>query len=434
MKSGASTHWHSLMSEPRRPAPKGPIGLIDIGSSKLCCYIIRPQGQRGFSLIGRGYQLAEGLRTGEVVDADAAEASILSVVQEAEQDAGETLREISVVWGGGSPRTQFLRVDRKLDGRAIDDEDLAWALETARQRAYNRDRSMLHVLPVDVRLDGSRNLQDPKGLNGQSLEVVAGVVTVSSDPLHNLLSCIDRCHLEVVDIVTSPYAAGVSCITEDEIDRGCLVMDMGGGSTSYAHFSGGRLIMVGQVSYGGDHVTHDIAYGLSTNRTHAERIKNLYGSVQYRSCDDNMRIDVPVIGDQVDMPTGEVPRTRLTHIIRSRVEEIFCFVQNELNEAAEIFEAKPPRSMIVTGGAAQLEGVQEFAEELFGLPVRIGRSDMVQGRNGTEDQPCCTAASGGLALVAGSDGGLSWRQNTGAPSLSTGVARLGHWLRQNFVT
>ena len=427
--------WRQLQPRQRRPGARaGVMGLIDIGSSKLCSYIARPKPGHGFVLAGRGYQIAEGMRAGEIIDAEAAEASILAVINEAEQAAGEQLREIAVTWSGGRPRAQILRIERNLNGRTIGDEDLQWGLELARQQAQTRERAILHILPVEMRVDGGRALRDPRGLSGQTLEMIVSVVTVAVAPLRNLIACLNRCHLDVAEITTSAYAAGIGTLTADEVERGCLLLDMGGGTTNIAHFHGGRLVYVDQVGYGGDHVTRDLAYGLSTSHALAERIKNLYGGVQWRACDDNMRISVPLIGDHIEMPTGEVPRTRLTQIIRARVEETLAMVQDRLKENWDLFEKRPPRSVVFTGGACQIEGMEELAEEMFGLPSRVGRPAIVHGGNGVEDQPCCSAASGGLALVAGNDGGLSWKQSAETPVLTHGLTRITTWLRQNFVS
>ena len=186
--------------------------------------------------------------------------------------------------------------------------------------------------------------------------------------------------------------------------------------------------------YGGEHVTRDLAYCLSTSRAFAERLKNLYGGVLCRACDDNVRIEVPIIGDRVEQPTGEVPRTRLTQIIRARVEETLTLIKSRLEDEWDLVEAKPPRSMVLTGGAAQIEGWRNWPRRSSGSrPGSVGPG-AVRGRTGIEDQPCCSAATGGLVLVTGRDGGLSWKQSTEVPALTTGLARLSYWLKQNFVS
>jgi cell division protein FtsA len=419
-------------------ARSGPVGVLDVGTSKVCCYVVRARpggGQGGAAeLLGRGYQLAEGLRAGEVVDAEAAETSILAVVHEAEQQAGLTLRDLVVAVGGCQPRSSWHRLSLQLGGRAVAEGDVGRLLDRGRAEAAASGRAVLHMVPLEVGLDGGGALRDARGLVGQHLDVLAHAVSVASGPLGNILACLDRCHIGVRGVVAASYAAGLACLAEDERERGCLLVDMGGGSTSLAHFAGGRLALVEQVPYGGEHVTRDLAWGLSTGRQHAERIKNLFGGVQWRSCDDNTRIEVPLFGDHPELPTGEVPRTRITQIIRARIEEIFLLAQDKLREHVDFLERQPPRSMVLTGGASQLEGIDELAQEMFGIPVRRGRPELVEGANGFESEPCCATASGAAALSLGEGGGdgIGWGEAGGLALPASPLVRVGRWLRQSF--
>jgi cell division protein FtsA len=409
-----------------------PFGVLDVGTAKLCCYIVRPRSSRGLQLLGRGYQLAEGLKAGEIVDADAAEASILAALHEAEQQAGEVLREIVVAVSGGRPQSSYVRVALDLHGRAVSASDAALLLDRARRAVATPEREVVHAVPLEITIDDGRPLRDPCGMSGQKLEIVAHLVTVSGPVLRNVLACLERCHVTAKGAVCASYAAGFACLAEDEIERGCLVLDLGGGTTGLAHFAGGGLVLVDQVPYGGDHVSGDLAYGLSTSRAHAERIKNLYGSVQFRACDDSTRIEVPQLGDHADLPTGEVARTRVTEIVRARVEEILQLVQERLREHEELLDARPPRSLVLTGGGSQVEGIEDLAQELFGLPARRGRPSALHNATGREDSPCCAAATGAVGLTLGDDGGLGWSQQVEVSFLSNRLARLGQWFKENF--
>ncbi|MCB1991018.1 MAG: hypothetical protein KDG49_06115, partial [Geminicoccaceae bacterium] len=132
MNAKAEMAWQRLLQSQRRTARNAPFGLLDVGSSKLCCYVVRTQSSGGFQLLGRGYQSADGFQAGEVSDAEAAETSMLAVLHEAEEAAGETLREIAVTWSGGAPRAGLVSIERDLGGRVIDDDDLDRALESVR--------------------------------------------------------------------------------------------------------------------------------------------------------------------------------------------------------------------------------------------------------------------------------------------------------------
>ena len=172
----AGSVWHGLVGNgPWRHGHA--FGVLDVGSSKLCCYIARPRPGRGVQLLGRGYQLAEGLKAGEIVDAEAAESSMLATLHEAEQQAGETLREIVLAVSGGRPQSTFVRVACQLHGRAVTEADLQLLLDRARRSASTPEREVLHAVPIEVTVDGGRPLKDPCGFSGQRLEIVAHLVT-----------------------------------------------------------------------------------------------------------------------------------------------------------------------------------------------------------------------------------------------------------------
>lgn len=430
MSATVAMGWRRV-ADTRPVIRTAPVAVLDLGSSKLCCFIARTRPGRGFALIGRGYQLADGFRAGEIDDAERADASIRAVLQEAEERAGETLREIIVSISAGRPRSRHVRVDCNLGGRVVETADLQRLLRRAHDEIASDGLAVVHVLPLQVTIDGGRPLRDPRGMSGQRLEMLAHVVTVRGQALRNVLAALERCHLQVRGVTLSIYAAGVGCLTEDELERGCLLLDMGGGTTGVALFAAGRLALVDQVPYGGDHVTADIAYGLSTSRVHAERIKNLRGSVLWRACDDNERIAVPLVNDHPRVPTGEVPRTRLTQIVRARVEEIFNLVLARLAESKELLDACPPHSLVLTGGASEIEGADELAQEMFGLRARLGRPDPSSGI-GEDAGPCCSSIAGALALAAGDDGGLAWGDTQAAAPLRQWLARTTSWIKQNF--
>ena len=303
---------------------------------------------------------------------------MLATLHEAEQQAGETLREIVLAVSGGRPQSTFVRVACQLHGRAVTEADLQLLLDRARRSASTPEREVLHAVPIEVTVDGGRPLKDPCGFSGQRLEIVAHLVTVAGPALRNILACLERCHVEVKGVVCAHYAGALACLAQDELERGCLVLDMGGGTTGLTHFAAGRLTLVDQVAYGGDHITGDLAYVLSTSRSHAERVKNLFGGTQFRSCDDGTRIELPVLGDHADMPTGEVPRTQVTEIVRARAEEILTLVRRRLDEHRELLAARPARSIVLTGGGSQLEGLEELVQEVFALPTRRGRPGALQ--------------------------------------------------------
>jgi cell division protein FtsA len=406
--------------------------IVDVGSSKFGCWIVRTRRTGSFELRGKGYQAADGVRSGEIVDGDDAEIGIAAVVHEAEQAAGEELRAVAVVTSGGQPRSAHVKVEVPLFGRAVDSADIGRALDAARRQLDDPARSIIHLVPLEISIDGSRPLRDPSGMRGETLQILAHAVSIDSRHVAQLRACLDGCHLDVVGVVASGYASGWSVTTAEERERGVLVLDLGAGVSSAAHFFGGRLALLVAVPYGGDHITADLAHGLATGRAHAERIKSLYTSVQARHGDADQRIAVPHVGDPDDWPSGEVARSRLTEIARPRVEEILELVRGQLKGHAELFRSMPPAGLVLTGGASRIEGLVELVDEMFGLPVRFGRPDRIRAGEVFECEPCASAANGALALCRGEDGGQGWRGETAGTSLGRGWSRFRKWLRENF--
>jgi cell division protein FtsA len=414
-------------AEARAIARGEPMGVLDVGTSKMCCLIARRRNGR-LEVLGGGHQLAEGLRAGEIVDADAAEASILAVVHEAEQQAGRTVREIVLGISGGRPESMLTSVDVELGGRPASPADVTHALARARAHARADGVEILHALPVELTLDGSQRLRDARGMVGDRLRIAVHLVRVAAAPLHNLLAAIERCHLEVAAVIAAPYAAGLASLSGDEATSGAAVLDLGAGVTGIARFADGRLQELATLPLGAQHVTQDLAFGLSTGRAQAERLKTLYGSVLARAGDARQQLAVPGLGDPMQPPVQIVARARLTEIIRPRVEEIL-----QLARARIDLDRLPiiGRRLVLTGGGSQVDGMVELAEETFGMPARVGRARPFDG-GAAEDLVAATTAAGLLRWIGEDDGGWTFGAALPNGDFTARLARLGQWLRENF--
>lgn len=419
-----------MKSSTQRPLARQDIlGVLDVGSTKMCCLIGRGRSGGGMELLGASYQLAEGLKAGEIVDVEAVEASILAVVHEAEQQAGDTLRDVVIGVTAGRPASKRTVVEQDIGGRAVTANDVMRALSEAEDRIREDGVECLHALPVEVTLDGGQPLKDPRGMIGRKLAVETHVVQTASVPLHNLVAAVERCHLEVQGVVANAYAAGLAALSEEEMALGALVLDLGGGVTGAARFAGGKLQEILNVPLGAHHVTQDLAFGLSIGRDQAERLKTLYGSALEHAGDSHERIEVPGIGDPSAPPSQIVTRARLTEIIRPRVEEIFHILRDRLGDRM------PPlagRRLVLTGGGSQLEGTIELAEEVFDMPTRLGRARPMSGNAAFDDLTAATTAAGLLSWAGRDDGGLTYRSPRPTPAFTARLAKLGQWLKENF--
>ncbi len=411
------------------------VAVLDIGSSKVVCLIGQVEPNFGVRLLGSGFGVSAGIKAGAVVDMDSVESAIRSAVQKAEREAGVAVQTVSVNFATRSLYSERLTAQTQFASGEVADRDVKRLLQTSLAEFTEPDQTILHAIPLDWSVDGEKNIQEPRGMFGASLDVNMHFVLAGVGPLRNLAHCIERCHLRMKSVMASPYAAGVAVLTDDEKDLGVTVIDMGGGLTSAAIFRDDKLVHVDAISVGGQNATNDIARGMMTPSEAAERIKMIYGSALHGADDDTETIPCPPMGAQ-DVLHNE-PRSVLTGIIRSRVEETFEIIRDRIQEAElDIYSG---RRIVLTGGGAQLNGVREVAEYVFNKHVRIGRPHGILGLKEALSGPDFAVAVGLLkhefapsneAISGPPD--LSGRRYRKKHYAGGGVGRTLQWLKENF--
>ena len=406
------------------------IAALDVGTTKVCCFVARAEGDSG-RVIGIGHQVSRGLRGGAVVDMEAAEQSIRAAVDAAERMAGETVHGIYVNLSGGSPSSHTIAVEVSVAGHQVDNADTYRVLDQAQARCDAGDNQLLHAIPTGYTIDGSRGIRDPRGMYGERLGVNLHVVTAASGPMRNLQVVTERCHLEIEDFVASAYAAGLATLVEDEMDLGVTLIDMGGGTTSIAIFYDGAMVHTDVVAIGGNHVTNDLARGLSTPTIHAERIKALYGSAIASPEDERELVAVPQVGEEGSDAVQQIPRSMLIGIIQPRIEETLELVRDRLQASG--LARLAGRRLVLTGGASQLTGVRELAARVLDKQVRIGRPLKVRGLAEATGGPAFATCTGLIAYAIRAP--EEARRSISAAGIEANgwrFARIGQWLRENF--
>jgi len=410
----------------------GLIAALDIGTTKVCCLIARPaENGASFRVVGIGHHASQGVRNGALVDLDAAEATIRTTVEAAERMAGDNIRGVVVNVSTGSPRSRMTAYEVSVAGHEISDADLRRILDPVGvASAVPPEHDIVHVIPVGYSVDGCRGVRDPRGMFGQRLGVNLHLITASTGAVRNVATCVTRCHLEVDGKVVSPYASALGCLVEDETQLGITLIDAGGGTTSVAVFFDSELIHTDSIPLGGLHVTRDLARGLSTPMTQAERIKTLYGSCQPSPSDSRQMIEVPPIADDGASEGTLVPRSMLVGIIRPRMEEIFEMVRARLQDAG--YDRVAGRRVVLTGGAAQLPGAGELAGQVLDKQVRIGRPRGIEGLPDAVVGPAFATVTGLLRFAANRPQEGVEPVYRPAGSAHSRFGRLGQWLRENF--
>ncbi len=425
------------------PARKSAIlSVLDVGASKIVCLIARltpmepSEALRGRThrckVLGIGHQRSSGVKGGAVVDLQAAEHAARLAIDAAERMAGVEVGGVIVNMSGGRLASSRFSATATLRGKAVGEQDVQRVLEAAATANAEPGRTILHALPTAFRLDGTRDVRDPKGMIGVELGVDLHVASCDSAAARNLMLVIERCHLRVEAMVATPYAAGLSTLVDDEAELGAAVVDFGGGATTVGVFSGGRLIHVDAVALGGVHVTRDVARGLNVSVTDAERLKTLYGACIASPSDDRESIAAHRLGEDMDHPS-HLPKSELLRIIRPRVEEILELVRDRLRASGHAAQAG--RRLVMTGGACQLTGLPELVRAIISSQARIGRPLGIEGLPESGKSPSFAAAVG--LMVYPQMAGLEYyeitrqfsRQQQGEAGYA---ARVGRWLKESF--
>ena len=418
------------MRKSRLTTRNGLIAALDIGSSKVCCLIAKVEDSGRPTVVGIGHQLSRGVKSGAMVDMDEAEMAILTAVHAAEKMSTETIDEMVVNLSGGYPASQTVGVEVAIAGHEVGDTDLRRVLEHGRAIEVGSDRQVVHSIPVGYSIDGNRGVRDPRGMYGDRLGVTMHIVTAAAGAARNIATCVNRCHLEVSALVVSPYASGLATLVEDEKELGVTIIDMGGGTTGMAVFFDGQVVFTDAVAIGGNHVTSDIARGLSTPLAHAERMKTLYGSALSSPSDERELINVPQIGEVGSGQSNQIAKSILVGIIQPRLEETFELVRARLEASG--FDKLAGRRVVLTGGAAQLTGARELAQLVLDKQVRMGRPIRIAGLAESTAGPAFSTVSGLIAYA------IRREAQSRSPARPERVQshglldRVGGWLRENF--
>ena len=346
---------------------------LDIGTTKICAVVGEASGG-DINIIGIGTHPSIGLRKGVVVNIESTVDSIKKAVEEAELMAG---CEISSVYAGiaGGHITGFnSRGIVAIKGSEITENDVQRVIDAARAVAIPMDREVIHVLPQEFIVDDEAGIQNPVGMAGVRLEAKIHIVTGAVTSAHNIVKCANRSGLDVCDIVLESLASGEAVLTEEEKQLGTALLDLGGGTTDLAIFSGKNIKHTFVLALGGNNLTNDIAVGLRAPQAEAEKIKKKYGSCLSRNISEDESIEVPGMGGR---EARKLPRQILGEILEPRMEEIFELTYREIYRAG--MENIIPSGVVLTGGTALLDGVADVAESVFNLPCRLGKPQGIKG-------------------------------------------------------
>jgi cell division protein FtsA len=346
---------------------------LDIGTTKVCA-VVGEIAEDGITILGVGTVPCRGLRKGIVSNIEWTVGSIKEAIDSAQTMAGVEIRTVYAGVAGSHIRSQGSDGVAAIGGGEVTRADVERVLEGARAIPVDADRQILHVLPREYIVDAQDGIRDPIGMSGVRLGAKVNLVTAATSCVQNVIRCAERCGLTVADVVLEPLASAEAVLSDDEKEIGVAVVDIGGGTTDILLYVEGGIAHSSVIPVGGNNITSDVAAGLRTPMAEADRLKRLSGCALGRMVGDEEEIEVPGVGGHAPRRTA---RRVLSDIIEPRVEEIFAVVRKRIEDTGLLEQLSA--GVVLTGGAVLLEGMTEFAEEILGMPVRVGFPTGVKG-------------------------------------------------------
>jgi len=434
------------MRNMRRAAlQRGVIGILDIGTSKIACLVLKfdgtgtfretdgvgpMAGQANFRVIGAASTRSRGMRRGEIETMAETERAIRTVVTAAQKLAGVRVDHVIACLSGGRPASYGLAGEIVLESGKVGEHDVASVLAACDAPDFGRGREVLHAQPVNFAVDNRSGLADPRDHVGNKLACDMHVLTVDGDMLGNLVQCIRRCDLELAGIASASYASARASLVEDDQDLGAASLDVGGGGTSVSIFVKKHMIFSDHVQIGGALVTQDIAQGLRVPLPMAERLKTLNGGVEATGRDDRDMIEVGGETGDWEADRRLVSRADVIGVMRPRIEEILENVRQVLDAAG--FDFMPSQQIVLTGGGSQIPGLDGLAARILGPNIRCGRPLRIDGLAHQLTDPSFSSAVG-LALFAAHPQDEWWDFEMPAEAYpARSLRRAYRWFRNNW--
>ncbi len=357
---------------------------LDMGTTKIAAVVGQLDEYGRLNIIGMGHAPSQGLRRGVVINIPQTVESIKTALKEAELMAGQKITTVYAGIAGDHIRSMNSKgvIAVSSPDKVISENDVERVINAAKAIALPMDREILHVIPQEFCVDDQQGIKSPVGMSATRLEAEVHIVTAAVTSAQNIVNCIEQAGYEVAEIVLEPYASSLSVLGEDECELGVGLIDIGGGTTDIAIFFDGSIRHTSVIGLGGQHVTNDISHGLRTSLDQAEVIKKKYGVAMQSMITKEELISVPGVGGR---KPREISRALLAGIIQPRMQEMLQLTLKEM-EKSNILDVLSA-GVVITGGAALLNGLPDLAEKILGMPVKIGKPKVSGGFAETVDSP-----------------------------------------------
>ncbi len=388
---------------------KGTVALLDIGTSKVMCLVVsitesnqinsfsigKSQSGVTFRVIGASTTKSRGIRNGEIYEMREAESAIRTVIQRAQKMAGCLIENVFLTFSSGTQKSNLISSSIDFTQREVTGLDIGHALSKLNIANDDLKTEIIHALPVNFSVDDKHGYMDPRGISGSKVAVDVNIVSIQSDIIKNMVTCLNKCDLSLAGIALAPYVSGQSSLLEDEMELGVVCIDLGAANSSMSIFFRKNLIFSESIRIGGNHITGDIMQAFQISFLAAERLKVLHGGLMPTNSDDRETIELPETGADFYTDRRTITKSELLGVIRPRVEEIFDSLRNILDMSD--FEFLPGQKIVLTGGGSKLANILDFTSMFLGKPTRVAVPMRIQGLPASAHGPEAAAVIG-LAL------------------------------------
>jgi len=395
---------------------------LDIGTTKICA-VVGEMMDDEINIIGVGSHPSTGLRKGSVVNIESTVDSIKKAVEEAELMAGCDISSVYVGIAGNHIKGFNSHGIIAIKGREIMENDVERVIDAAKAVAIPTDREILHVIPQEFIVDDMESIQNPVGMTAIRLEAKIHIVTGAVSSARNIIKCCNKAGLEVCDVVLESLASGQAVLTDEEKELGCMLADVGGGTTDLALFKDNNVKFIYELTVGGHNLTNDISIGLRTPLPEAEKIKIEHGTCIPQTIKAGATIEVPAVGGRAPK---KLSKGILAEILEPRVDEIFSLLKKEIFSNG--LENSFPAGFVLTGGSVVLEGISEIAESVFNVPVRIGEPNNIGGLKDIVKNPAYATGVGLVIFGSNATCKIDFKE-TDTRGLNSILTRMKQWFK-----
>ncbi len=399
---------------------------LDIGTAQIKAVVGEITPDDRLSIVGVGTHVSRGMDKGGVNDLNLVVQAVQRAIDEAELMADCRVSSVYLGITGKHIRCQNESGMVPINDTEVTAEDVASVIHAAKSVPISAERRMLHVLPQEFSVDMQEGIKSPIGMSGVRMEAKAHIVTCANDMAKNIEKCVERCGLQVDQLIFTALASSFAVLTDDEKELGVCVVDMGGGTIDIAIYTNGALRHTAVIPVAGNQVTSDIAKIFRTPISHAEEIKVQYACALRSMVGKEESIEVPSVGGR---PARSMSRHTLAEVVEPRYQELFELVLEEIRSSG--LEEQIAAGVVLSGGTAKMEGAVEFAEDIFQMPVRVGQPMHVTGLKEYVQDPAYASVVG--LLLYSKDARTQQKKAADVrDSVGSFVKRISSWFKGEF--